>query len=182
MLLGASINWAPQWSFDGTVQYNPDTGRSIRSVIGGRYNPGNYRTISAAYRIQRDVSEQIDVGWQWPINDLWGDRGQDLGAGRGQGAGRWYSVGRMNYSMRDRKLVDTVIGFEYDADCWLGRIVIERLQSSTTTSNKRILFQLEFVGFARLGSSPLQTLQQNIPRYQFLREQTTVPSRFSNYN
>ena len=182
VLLGASINWAPQWSFDGTVQYNPDSGRSIRSVIGGRYNPGNYRTISAAYRTQRGVSEQIDVGWQWPINDLWGDRGEERGAGQGQGAGRWYSVGRMNYSMRDRKLVDTVIGFEYDADCWIGRIVLERLQSSTTTSNKRILFQLEFVGFARLGASPLQTLQQNIPRYQFLREQTTVPSRFSNYN
>ena len=164
------------------MQYNPDSGRSIRSVIGGRYNPGNYRTISAAYRTQRGVSEQIDVGWQWPINDLWGDRGEERGAGQGQGAGRWYSVGRMNYSMRDRKLVDTVIGFEYDADCWIGRIVLERLQSSTTTSNKRILFQLEFVGFARLGSSPLQTLQQNIPRYQFLREQTTVPSRFSNYN
>ena len=84
--------------------------------------------------------------------------------------------------MQDRKLVDTVVGLEYEADCWIGRIVMERLQSSTTTSNKRILFQLEFVGFTRLGSSPLQTLKQNIPRYQYLREQTTVPSRFSNYD
>ncbi len=182
LLLGASINWTPQWSLDSTVQFNPDTQRSIRSVICGRYNPGHYRLINAAYRTQRGVSEQIDVGWQWPVNDLWGDFGQDKGAGRGQGAGRWYSVGRLNYSMLERKMVDTVVGFEYDADCWIGRIVIERLQSSTTSSNKRILFQLEFVGFTRLGSSPLQTLKQNIPRYQYLREQTTVPSRFSNYN
>ena len=182
VLLGATINWTPQWSFDSTVQYNPDTQRSIRSVIGGRYNPGNYRLINAAYRTQRGVSEQIDIGWQWPLNDLWGDRGEDKGAGRGLGPGRWYSVGRLNYSMQDRKLVDTVVGLEYEADCWIGRIVMERLQSSTTTSNKRILFQLEFVGFTRLGSSPLQTLKQNIPRYQYLREQTTVPSRFSNYD
>ena len=182
VLLGTTINWTPQWSFDGTVQYNPDTQRSIRSVIGGRYNPGNYRLINAAYRTQRGVSEQIDIGWQWPLNDLWGDRGEDKGAGRGLGPGRWYSVGRLNYSMQDRKLVDTVVGLEYEADCWIGRIVMERLQSSSTTSNKRILFQLEFVGFTRLGSSPLQTLKQNIPRYQYLREQTTVPSRFSNYD
>ena len=182
VLLGTTINWTPQWSFDGTVQYNPDTQRSIRSVIGGRYNPGNYRLINAAYRTQRGVSEQIDIGWQWPLNDLWGDRGQDKGAGRGLGPGRWYSVGRLNYSMQERKLVDTVVGLEYEADCWIGRIVMERLQSSSTTSNKRILFQLEFVGFTRLGSSPLQTLKQNIPRYQYLREQTTVPSRFSNYD
>jgi LPS-assembly protein len=58
---------------------------------------------------------------------------------------------------------------------------VERLQSGSTTSNKRILFQLEFVGFTRLGSNALQTLKQNIPRYQFLREQVTAPSRFSNY-
>ncbi len=181
LLLGATINWTPQWSLDSTVQYNPKTQRSIRSTIGGRYSPGNYRVVSAAYRLQRGSSEQIDVGWQWPINDLWGDKGQELGVGRGQGEGRWYSVGRLNYSMQDKKLVDAVLGLEYDAGCWLGRIVLERLQSGTSSSNKRILFQLEFVGFSRLGSNPLKTLRDNIPRYQYLREQTTVPSRFSTY-
>ncbi len=181
LLFGASVNWVPQWSVDTTVQYNPKTRRSIRSTIGGRYSPGNYRVISAAYRMQRGSSEQIDVGWQWPINDLWGDKGQNLGPGRGEGEGRWYSVGRLNFSMKDRRLVDSIVGLEYDAGCWLGRIVVERLQSSTSTSNKRILFQLEFVGFTRLGTNALQTLKENIPRYQFLREQVTVPSRFGNY-
>jgi LPS-assembly protein len=181
LLLGASVNWTPQWSTDATVQYNPKDGRSIRSSLGGRYNPGNYRVVSAAYRLQRDFSEQVDVGWQWPLNDLWGDKGQNLGPGSGEGEGRWYSVGRLNYSLQDQRLVDAVVGLEYDAGCWLGRIVFERLQSSTSSSNKRILFQLEFVGFTRLGSNALQSLKDNIPRYQFLREQVTTPSRFSNY-
>ncbi len=44
------------------------------------------------------------------------------------------------------------------------------------------MFQLEFVGFSRLGANPLQTLKQNIPRYQFLRETTTSAGRFSNYD
>jgi LPS-assembly protein len=104
-----------------------------------------------------------------------------MGAGAGEGAGRWYSVGRLNYSLKDRRVVDMIMGLEYDAGCWLGRIVLERLQSGTSTSNTRILFQLEFVGFTRIGSSALQTLRDNIPGYQFLREQTTQPSRFSNY-
>ncbi|MDP3761139.1 MAG: LPS-assembly protein LptD [Ramlibacter sp.] len=181
LLFGATINWTPQWSLDATVQYNPKTRRSIRETIGGRYSPGNYRVVSAAYRLQRGSSEQIDVGWQWPLNDLWGDKGVDMGPGQGEGEGRWYSVGRLNFSLQDRRLVDAVVGLEYDAGCWLGRVVLERLQSGTTTSNKRILFQLEFVGFTRLGSNALQTLKQNIPRYQFLREQISTPSRFSNY-
>ena len=181
VLVGAGVNLDPRWGIDTTVQFNADTGRSIRSTISGRYSPGNYRVVSAAYRLQRESSEQLDIGWQWPLNDLWGDRGQDLGAGRGQGEGRWYSVGRINFSLREGKLVDSVIGLEYDGGCWLGRVVLERLQTGTTSVNRRIMFQLEFVGFSRLGANPLQTLKQNIPRYQYLRETTTSPGRFSNY-
>ncbi|MEO5660211.1 MAG: LPS-assembly protein LptD, partial [Polaromonas sp.] len=161
-------------------QYNARSGVSERFTIGARYSPGDYRTVSAAYRLQRDASKQIDVGWQWPLSDLWGDKGNQ-GVGQGQVEGRWYSVGRINYSLRDRKLVDSLLGLEYDAGCWIGRIVVERLQNSASSVNKRVLFQLEFVGFTRLGPSPLAKLRESIPRYQNLREQTTTPSRFGNY-
>jgi LPS-assembly protein len=88
----------------------------------------------------------------------------------------------MNFSLKDRKMVDTLLGCEYDAGCWLGRVVYERLQSTTTTSRSRILFQLEFVGLARVGSSPLKTLRDNIPRYQYLREDLAPTSRFNSYD
>ena len=182
LLVGASVNWVPAWSFDSTVQYTPKTNQSERASFGVRYNPGNYRTVSAALRRQRGVSQQVDVGWQWPINDLWGDKGQDLGAGRGQGGGRYYSVGRLNYSVLDKKLVDAVVGVEYDGCCWIGRVVLQRSQSSTTTSNTKILFQLELVGFSRIGANPLETLRANVPRYQQLRDVTTAPSRFTTYD
>jgi LPS-assembly protein len=182
LLFGASANLYPHWGVDATVQYNPKTRRSIRSTVGASYSPGNYRVVNAAYRLQRGVSEQLELGWQWPLNDLWGDKGQNLGPGMGEGEGRWYSVGRLNVSLRDKRLVDAVVGLEYDAGCWLGRVVVERLQAGTTQSNKRILFQLEFIGFTRVGSGALQTLKENIPRYQYLRERVTTPSRFSNYD
>jgi LPS-assembly protein len=181
VLFGASVSLVPRWNAEGVVQYNPKTSQSIRSTIGVRYNPGNYRVLSAAYRRQQGLSEQVDIGWQWPLNDLWGDRGQDLGPGMGEGEGRWYSVGRLNMSLKDRRLVDGVIGLEYDAGCWIGRVVFERLQAGDT-ANKRVLFQLEFIGVSRLGSNALQSLKQNVPRYQYLREHVTTPSRFSNYD
>ena len=181
VMLGASINWDPKWVFDSTVQFNPKTEQSVRSTLGARYNPGYYRTVTAAYRYQRDASEQLDLSWQWPLNDLWGDRGQDLGPGQGQGFARWYSVGRLNYSLMEHKLVDAIFGFEYDAGCWLARAVLEKVQTSTDSATQRIMFQLEFVGFTRLGASPTKTLKDNIPNYQYLREQSGSPSRFSNY-
>ena len=182
LLLGASVNWVPQWTFDSTVQYNPKTKQSDLASVGVRYNPSTYRTLSAAFRRQRGISQQVDVGWQWPINDLWGDKGRDLGAGQGQGGGRYYTVGRLNYSTLDKKLVDAVVGIEYDGCCWIGRVVLQRSQNSTSTSNTRILFQLEMVGFSRVGSSPLETLKTNVPRYQYLRDNVSPSSRFTTYD
>ncbi len=186
VLLGAGINWTPEWALDTTVQYNPKTGRSMRSTIGGRYSPSKYHTISAAYRLQKvndfitEPSEQVDVGWQWPLNDLWGDKGERVPGG----PGRWYSVGRLNYSMKDSRFVDTVVGLEYESCCWIGRVVLERLQNSLVSSNTRLMFQVEFLGFSRLslGSNPLQSLQRNVPRYQMLRQDVTAPSRFTQYD
>jgi LPS-assembly protein len=176
LLIGGSVNWDPRWRFDGTVQYNPDTERTVRSTLGASYRPGRFRLLSAAYRFQRDSSEQIDLGWQWPLANPWG------GTSTSTGEGRWYSVGRLNYSVNESQMVNAVLGFEYDAGCWLGRVVFERLQTGTASATQSIMFQLEFVGFSRLGVNPLQTLKNNIPGYQNLREPAGAPSRFSNYD
>lgn len=171
VMLGASVNWDRHWILDSTVQYNQNTGQSVRSSIGTRYTPGPYKVLNLAYRFQRDLSELIDVGWQWPLTAEVNSSSE----------GRWYTVGRMNYSLPDNKLVDSIFGFEYDAGCWVGRVVLERLSTGLVTTNQRIMFQLELVGFSRLGIDPLTTLKNNIPRYQTLREQVSPPSRFSNY-
>lgn len=188
ILIGAGVNWNSRWSTDALVQYNRNTQRTARSAISGRYTPGPYKTLSAAYRYQRENSlqvanqgsEQIDFGWQWPLS---GGRKDTFGAA--PSGGRWYSVGRLNYSMYDKKLVDAIVGFEYDSCCWIGRVVVERMQNSRSDSNTRLLFQLEFVGFSRLslGADPLRSLKENVPGYRPLRDRSgPVPSRFSNYD
>ena len=192
MLIGGGVTWNQRWSTDAIVQYNRDIKRTARSSISGRYTPGPYKVLSAAYRYQRESnfwdnnqfiqqgSEQIDLGWQWPLN-----KGSTNIFGEATGGGRWYSVGRLNYSMHDKKLVDAIVGFEYDSCCWIGRVVVERMQNSRIDSNTRLLFQIEFVGFSRLslGADPLRSLQEFVPGYRPLRESNgTVPSRFSNYD
>jgi LPS-assembly protein len=182
VLVGAAVNLSPAWSIDTTQQYNPATHAIVRSTVGARYSPSDYRAVNLAYRLQKGSSEQIDVSWQWPLNGMGGDKTQGTSAG-GLNDGRWYSVGRLNFSMTDKKLVDSVLGFEYDAGCWLGRVVIENLARSEATSNKRAMFQIELIGFANLGASgTLNTLRNNIPKYQYLRGTVNTPSRFSTYD
>lgn len=195
ILLGAGIQWDPAWQFEGGVQFNPHTGRSQRTTLTARYHPARHRVLSAAYRLQRvggilPASEQMDVGWQWPLSDLWQPTPDEsastatsttLADRKATRANQWYSVGRINYSMADRKVVDLVLGVEYEACCWIGRVVLERLQRSNANTGQRILFQLEFNGFSRIGSNPLQTLRDNVPRYQPLRDEVQTPSRFGRY-
>lgn len=184
VLIGATVNWTPQWSFGGTWQYNIARRTSVRTLLSARYLPGPYRVLSVAYRNNETTtarSRQLDVGWQWPLAALGGDGVPAAVPGRALGPQQWYGVGRVNYSFTDRRVVDLVAGFEYDAGCWIGRVVLERLQQSRTSANQRILFQLEFSGFSRLGSNPLQTLRTQVPRYQYLREDVNPPSRFERY-
>ena len=185
LLFDGNIQWNPKWNARASVQWDPESKRSIRSVVGASYSPGPYRTISANYRLQRGVSEQVDVGWQWPLNDLWGDKGEDRGPGLGQGPGRWYSVGRVYYSLTDRRVVDSILGLEYDACCWIGRIALRRQQTQAlpvVKMDNKIMFQLEFVGLSRIGSSPIRTFRENIPNYMLLRDRTVERSRFADYN
>ena len=198
ILFGAGVRWDDRWSLDATVQANNQTHDIARTTLQGRYSHSAYRVINAAYRANNQAtpkSEFVEVGWQWPLSDLVGatDRQTENAwsrtPGQGLGPDRWYSVGRLNYSLKERSLVDTLVGLEYDAGCWLGRIAFERLQTNisnivvnnATSATSRILFQLEFIGLARVGVSPLKSLSDNIPRYQYLRDSTVQPSRFQHY-
>ena len=75
--------------------------------------------------------------------------------------------------MRDSRITDSVLGFEYDAGCWIGRVVAERLSTGRSEATTRLLLQLELVGLSRLGSNPLQVLKDNIPGYRLLRDERT---------
>jgi LPS-assembly protein len=165
LLLG-STSVFPGWTLDGAVQYSPDIRRSVRSIVGARYSPGPYRTVGATYRLARGLSEQVEVGWQWPV---YGGKRDPAGKPGGCG-GAWYSVGRFNYSVADSRITDSVLGLEYDAGCWIGRIVAERLSTGRSEATTRLLIQLELVGLSRLGSNPLKVLKENIPGYRMLRD------------
>jgi LPS-assembly protein len=171
VLLLGSTNVLPRWNFDAAVQYSPDIQRSVRSILGVRYSPGRFRTVSTTYRFARGLSEQVELGWQWPIVER--DGAASRAAGASSCNGSWYSVGRANYSLKDSRVTDSVLGLEYDAGCWIGRIVAERLSTGRSQATTRLLVQLELVGLSRIGSNPLRVLRDNIPGYQLLRDERT---------
>ena len=175
LLLLGSTTLIPAWSLDASVQYSPETNRVARSVMAARYSPGPFRTVNVAYRLTRGLSEQVELGWQWPIygRTPLEARAAPPAAGGGTGCnGSWYGVGRVSYSTRDRRITDSIAGIEYDAGCWIGRIVASRQSTGLSEATTRLSIQLELVGLSRLtlGSNPLNVLKDNVPGFRLLRE------------
>jgi LPS-assembly protein len=148
---------------EASTQYNASEGRTERYSFGMRYSPDRNKTFNLNYRGIRELAtlsgsvrvKQIDASVQWPIY-------RNL-----------YGVGRINYSIADRRTTEGVIGLEYDGCCYVVRAVAQRLATSTTTVTNAIFLQLELIGLARIGASPLDLLKRNIPGYSVLYENPT---------
>jgi LPS-assembly protein len=173
-LLGGTWRYNQAWQAAAFAQYDDTEQVLRRSTVSLGYRAGPAKHTRLAYTFQRDNSELLDVTWQWPLSGL-------LGGAVEPGAPMWYSVGRSNYSLKDKQMVNLLIGAEYDAGCWLGRVAIERVQDSATTSTNRLFFQLQLSGFGSLGSGAIATLRDSIPDYSVLRQQIVTPNRFQNY-
>lgn len=145
----------PKTYADVGIQYNPRLNRMERFNVGGHYQPEVGKVLNAGYRYSRGQLGQVDISAQWPI---WGG---------------WHAVGRFNYSTRERRMIETVAGLEYDGDCWVGRVVFQRLATQTQQSNTALFFQLELNGFAKVGSNPLDILKRNVPGYGVINQQNT---------
>lgn len=195
LLLLASTTLLPRWTLDASMQYSPDLGRLTRSVLGANWSPGPFRTLDARYRLARGASEQLELGWQWPLGAAAAAAARAQGKAEAAGRtavsaaattvppaasdcnGRWYGVGRIAYSMRDSRITDSLLGVEYDAGCWIARVVSERVSTGRSEATTRLMLQLELVGLSRLGTNPLRVLKDNIPGYRLLRDERGEDSR-----
>jgi LPS-assembly protein len=151
LLLAAAGRIAEDWSFDSAVQYNVSSKRTYTSNYGLQWLPGEKKVVNAEYRYLRDSFKNMDVSSQWPLSD------------------RWFGVGRVSYSLRDKKILESLIGLEYKADCWVFRMGAQRFVTAAQNTSTPIFFQLELNGLSKLGfGSPLESFYKSIPGYSRL--------------
>lgn len=136
------------WTFDGTVQYDTHQTRWQRYGAALRYSPEIAKVVNASYRYLRGEQRQIDLSAQWPF------------------ATGWYAVGRYNYSIQDKVLLEGLAGVEYNAGCWVFRAVGQRIQAATQVSSTAFYLQIEFTGLGQIGTGDAADfLKRNLPGY-----------------
>lgn len=151
ILLAASGRISPTWGFDSALQYNPSEGSIMSSNYGVQWQPGPKKVLNLAHRYLRDSFKNAEVSGQWPLSQ------------------RWYGVGRVSYSLRDKRILESLVGFEYNGDCWVFRMGAQRFVTTANNVSTPVFFQLELSGLSKLGvGNPLETLGKSIAGYQRL--------------
>ena len=160
LLLAASGTISESWTFDSGVQYDANGSSLYSSNVGVQWRPGKMKVLNAEYRYQRDSFRNIDLSAQWPIGRRW------YGVGRVSYALRSYGVGQEVNPATGGKLIESLIGLEYKADCWVFRMGAQRFVTAAQETSTPIFFQLELNGLSRLGlGNPLESFNKSIPGY-----------------
>ena len=138
-------------------QYNQDAKQTERLNAGIRYTPAPGRVLQRELHLSRASSSTRSAAIavepvrpcrrSWPINaEL--DAARDGGTTRSSTARRWRPWP----------------GVEYNADCWVLRLVGQRLATTTTqTTSNSVYLQIELNGLARFGTNPLELLRRSVP-------------------
>ena len=148
VLLAAAGSISETWSFDSAIEYNASKSSVVTSNAGVQYSPAPLKVINAEYRYLRDSFKNMDISSQWPLST------------------RWFGVGRVSYSMLDHKVLESLLGLEYKADCWVFRMGAQRFVTTARNTSTPIFFQLELNGLSKLGfGSPLESFYRSIPGY-----------------
>ena len=153
-----------QLRLDSNLQYSQTRTELNRMNLGAFWQPAPMKVLNVQYR--RDVRnlpndpnsnfELVDISTQWPIGD------------------RWYGVGRLSYLIKEDQIGQSLAGLEYKADCWIFRMIGQKVPTAQGVSNTMFFLQLEFNGLSMLGANPMKALRANVPGYQPLG-QTDYP-------
>jgi LPS-assembly protein len=78
-------------------------------------------------------------------------------------------------------IIESVLGFEYDACCWTMRIVGQRFTTAQAQQTTAFFIQLELRGVGRVGLDPFDIFLRNIPGYRPPVDRPLPASRFYGY-
>ena len=176
VILGGSVKIGAGFSSQAGVQYNANNNQFVQSTAGFGYSPADRKVINLAYRYTRaDLAlnnnvpiNQLLISAEWPITR------------------RVYGVGRIDYDLAGNRVVDGLVGFQYDADCWTLGLGLQRYVDGITatgvpTSGTRVLAQLVLKGLSHIDNGLVAAFRGGVQGYMPPPPPGPPLSRFSNY-
>jgi len=175
LIVGASLKLGAGFASETAFQYNADNNQLVKTSVGFGFSPATGKVLNVAYRYTRANTtldnkpiNQVLVSGQWPL------------------AHRVFGVGRFNYDLGGHRIVDGLVGLQYDADCWTLGAGLQRYANGLNTSGQhqsstRFLAQLTFKGLSSVDNGLIAAFRSSVAGYTPLPPPPPPESRFINY-
>ena len=168
LLAGLSTRLIGNFNLDGLVQYNDQISKLVQQSVTASYRPEMRKLLNLSYKRTVDASnaattDQYEASGQWPITR------------------QWYGIARYNYDLISNRVLNRVAGLEYDADCWVMRLVQRRYQNTSVMATSEIYMQIDFKGFSGFGNNSIDLIRFNIPGYEPVSPNPAPISPFESY-
>ncbi|RNF84170.1 LPS assembly protein LptD [Montanilutibacter psychrotolerans] len=143
-----SVSPSDRWNIAATYQWDPKFRRQDLASLRARYLIGEAGVVNLSYRYRRDLTEQADFSFLYPINQ------------------NWSVVGRHYYSMLDHKPLETIAGVQWESCCLAVRLVGRRyLRNRTGELNNSLQVEFELKGLGSAGQNTERVLRRAILGY-----------------
>lgn len=168
LLGGISTRLAGNFNLDGLLQYNEQTNKLVQQSFTASYRPEIRKLVNLSYKRTVDAysnatTDQYEASGQWPITR------------------QWYGVARYNYDLLSNRILNRVAGVEYDADCWVMRLVHRRYQNTSVLATSELYMQIDFKGFSGFGNNSIDLIRFNVPGYEPVSPNPAPISPFESY-
>jgi LPS-assembly protein len=143
-------NYAPsdRWTIGASYQWDPKAGRRDLASIRARYLLGDEGIVNLSYRYRRDLLEQADLSFLYPLNP------------------NWSVVGRYYYSLQENQLLEGIAGVQWESCCIAVRLVSRRyLRGRSGDLNSAIQLEIELKGLGSAGPDTEGRLRRAILGY-----------------
>lgn len=142
------VSPSDRWTINGTYQWDPKFRRQDLASLRARYLFGDTGVFNVGYRYRRDLIEQADVSFLYPITE------------------NWSAVGRYYYSIFDHKVLETIAGVQWESCCLAVRVVARRyLRNRSGDLNNSIQVEFELKGLGSAGQDSARVLRRAILGY-----------------
>ena len=146
----ADANYSPtdRWTIGASYQWDPKFRREDLASLRARYLFDNDGIVNLSYRYRRNLLEQADASFLYPITPTWS------------------AVGRYYYSILDKKPLEAIAGVQWDSCCMAVRALVRRYVRNRE-GDLNNSFQVEFVlkGLGSAGQNTERTLRRAILGY-----------------
>lgn len=146
----ADVGWAPsdRWTVGVSYQWDPKFRRQDLIGVRAQYLLPDDGVVNFGYRYRRDLLEQADVSFLYPLN------------------ASWSVVGRHYYSLLDKKPLETIAGVQWDSCCIAVRLVGRRyIHNREGELSNGIMLEIELKGLGSAGQDTRKTLRRAILGY-----------------